>query len=115
MPRWIQTLLVILLGLAVGLFYGWRVAPVEYTDIAPNSLHEDYQSEYILMVAESYQSDKNLDLAVRHIALLGNKNPIEIITKSLAQHDYTLGEKEFLESLLVDLQLWRGSSQESAQ
>ena len=115
MPRWTQALLAALLGLAAGLFYGWRVAPVEYVDLSPNALHADYQAEYILMVAESYQSEQNLDLAARQLALLGSTTPAETITKNLAQNDYTIGEIELLEKLLVGIRTWQLSSAESAQ
>jgi len=115
MPRWIQALLATLLGLAAGLFYGWRVAPVEYVDLSPNALNTAYQAEYILMVAESYQNGQNLDLAVRQLALLNSSPPAEIITKNLAQNDYTIGETELLENLLVDIKTWQLSSPEAAQ
>ena len=33
----------VLLGAAAGLFYGWVVNPVEYVDIAPESLRDGLQ------------------------------------------------------------------------
>ena len=35
MSRWVKFFLVIAVGLAAGMFYGWVVNPVEYIDIAP--------------------------------------------------------------------------------
>ena len=63
MPRWIQTLIATAIGLATGLFYGWSIAPVEYIDASPGTLHIDYRSDYAIMVAEAYQNEESLDLA----------------------------------------------------
>ena len=115
MSRWHQILLVALLGLAAGLFYGWRVAPVEYVDLAPNTLHADYRAEYILMVAESYQSEKDLDLAARRLALLSSAHPVEIIAESLDESDYTKNEIELLEELQREIRTWQPSLAEAAQ
>ena len=115
MSRWIQALLATALGLAAGLFYGWRIAPVEYIDLAPNTLRADYRADYILMVAESYQSDKDPELATRHLALLGSTDPTEIIIKSLEENDYTIDEIKLLEELLGDIEIWQLTLAESAQ
>jgi len=46
MSRWLQALLITLFGLAVGLFYGWRIAPVEYINTTPDTLDQSYKNEY---------------------------------------------------------------------
>ena len=83
MPRWIQTLLLALLGLATGLIYGWNIAPVEYIDTTPDTLRTDYRADYALMVAEAYESEHNLDLAARQLALLDSDHPTEIAAQAL--------------------------------
>ncbi len=113
MPRWIQILLVTILGLVAGLFYGWRVAPVEYIDLAPNTLRADYRAEYVLMVAEAYKSEKDLDLAARRLALLGSAHPVEIIAENLDESDYTKGEIKLLEELQREIRTWQPSLAES--
>ena len=113
MSRWIQTLLAAILGLAFGLFYGWRIAPVEYTDLAPNTLRADYRAEYTLMVAETYAQEKDLDLAARHLALLGSTAPAEIIQEHLDTAEYTEKEIEILEELLSEIRAWQPSLAES--
>ncbi len=104
MPRWLQTLLAILLGTMVGLFYGWRVAPVEYTDLALNTLRADYRAEYALMVAETYQHDADLDLATRRLALLGNAPSAKIIQENLDNGEYSQEEIEIIEKLLGEIE-----------
>jgi hypothetical protein len=91
MSRWTKFLLAVLLGAAAGLFYGWVVNPVEYVDIAPESLRVDYKTDYVLMVAEAYQVDHDLELAVRRLALLGSSTPSNIVANALSyalQHEY---------------------------
>jgi hypothetical protein len=83
MGRWIRFSLAILLGVGLGLAYGWLVSPVKYVDTVPETLRIDYKTDYVLMVAESYQVDKNLDLAVRRLALLGSLPPAEQVYQAI--------------------------------
>jgi hypothetical protein len=87
MSRWTKFLITVILGGAAGLFYGWRVNPVEYVDITPDSLRVDYKTDFVLMVAESYQVDHNLGLAVRRLALLGNASPTDIVAIAINYTD----------------------------
>ena len=113
MSRWIQALLAAVLGLVIGLFYGWRIAPVEYTDLAPNALHADYRNDYILMVAESYENDKDLELAAHHLALISSATPVEITAESLATNDYAQKDIDKLENLLSEMRAWQPALSES--
>ena len=61
MSRWIKFFIVIALGLAAGLIYGWAISPVEYTNTTPDTLRADYRSDYVLMVAEVFHADQNVD------------------------------------------------------
>ncbi|MFZ0531621.1 MAG: hypothetical protein WAM09_00440 [Anaerolineales bacterium] len=109
MSRWTKFLVAVILGAAAGLFYGWVVNPVEYVDIAPESLRVDYKTDYVLMVAESYQVDQNLGLAVRRLALLGSSAPTEIVANALSyalQHEYASQDLSLLQSLGEALLTW---------
>jgi nucleotide-binding universal stress UspA family protein len=83
MSRWIKFLIAIAIGLALGLLYGWLVSPVEYIDTSPDTLRADYQLDYVLMVAETYQAEQNLDLAARRLAMLGSDLPADIVAVAL--------------------------------
>ncbi|MBT3336593.1 MAG: hypothetical protein HN855_12185 [Anaerolineae bacterium] len=107
MSRWLQALLIAILGLVAGLFYGWRVAPVEYFDTTPDTLHSQYKSEYTLMVAETYQSTKDLELAARQLALLGSAHPAEIVQEALDYADFTPEENIKLAALLDKIEAWQ--------
>ncbi|MFZ2097343.1 MAG: hypothetical protein WAV05_11970 [Anaerolineales bacterium] len=109
MSRWTKFLIAVILGATIGLFYGWVVNPVEFVDIAPQSLRVDYKSDYVLMVAESYQVDHDLGLAVRRLALLGSAAPTEIVANSLSyalQHEYPPQDLSLLQSLGEALLTW---------
>ncbi len=79
MSRWIGFLFVILVGVALGLLYGWVVDPVEFIDTTPDSLREDYRADYVLMVAEIYQADRDSAAAVTRLTFLANEEPLAAI------------------------------------
>ena len=83
MARWLRFLIAILVGLAVGLAYGWLVSPVRYIDTSPNTLRIDYKTDYVLMVSETYQSEKDLEQAVRRLGLLGTTSPAELVAQTI--------------------------------
>ncbi len=71
------------LGLIGGLLYGWLVQPVEFVDTTPDSLRQDYKTDFVLMVAEAYQSERDLSQAERRLALLGPTSPLEKVERAL--------------------------------
>ncbi len=83
MGRWIRFILVVVVGIGLGLFYGWVIDPVKYVDTTPDSLRIDYKSDYVLMVAEAYNSERDLGLAVSRLALLGAKAPADIVQQAV--------------------------------
>jgi hypothetical protein len=83
MARWIGFIIAILLGAALGLSYGWIFSPVRYVDTSPDTLRIDYKTDYVLMVAEAYQNENDLGLAVRRLALLGNVSPANMVGQAV--------------------------------
>ncbi|MEW5870414.1 MAG: hypothetical protein AB1894_14155 [Chloroflexota bacterium] len=83
MSRWIRFLIAILVGIGLGLLYGWVISPVEYVNTTPDTLRIDFKTDYVLMVAEAYQSDGNLPLAVRRLALLGEAPPNDLAYQAI--------------------------------
>lgn len=57
-PYYLLTGLII--GLILGIFYGWVVNPTRYVDISPEALHPDQKKQYLLLVAESYQANEDI-------------------------------------------------------
>jgi hypothetical protein len=75
-------LLLLLIGLAAGLYYGWVIAPVRYVDADPASLHPAFKDDYVLMIATAYAGDGNLDAARAALARLGFAEPAAAVTAS---------------------------------
>ncbi len=107
MSRWIKFLLVMVIGIAGGLLYGWILNPVKYVDTTPDTLRIDYKTDYVLMVAETYHADKNLDLAIQRLAILGEPT-VEITVQAILfaeQNGYTDNDLILMRALSGALQL----------
>ena len=112
MSRWTLPLLALVLGIALGLVYGWVVSPVQYVDTTPDTLRADYRADYILMVAEAYQTEHDLDLAARRLAIFGSAPPADIASSALPfgpSAGFTPAELALLEALVQDLRGWQPS------
>jgi hypothetical protein len=121
MSRWYKFFIVIALGLAAGLIYGWVISPVEYTNTTPDTLRADYRSDYVLMVAEVFHTDQNVDQAARRLGILGSEPPAKIAAQALdyARHTVPVSFREanfpasdlaLLQSLVAALQTWQPAS-----
>jgi hypothetical protein len=113
MRRWFWFLIVVLLGIGVGLLYGWVINPVKYVDTIPANLRSDYQTDYVLMVAESYLAEGDLDQAARRLAVLGDFHPAEIVRQAMivaAQIPFADSDQELLSVLASALQSWSPDS-----
>lgn len=83
MSRWFRFFIVLAVGFGIGLLYGWVVNPVAYVDTFPETLREDYQADYVLMVAEAYQTEQDITLAVERLAFLGFTPPRELVEQAM--------------------------------
>jgi hypothetical protein len=107
MPRWAKFLTAIAVGLAAGLVYGWIISPVEYVDTTPGSLRADYRTDCVLMAAEIYHADGNLDQAARRLAILGSDSSANIAAQALAyglQNKFPEDDLRLLQELAAALQ-----------
>ena len=112
MKRWIWILLATVAGIGLGLLYGWVIDPVDFVDLTPDTLRADYRADYILMVAEAYQSENDLDLAARRLAIFGSDPPADIAAQALQfgpSAGFTPSELSTLESLVQALRAWQPS------
>ncbi|MGB2894887.1 MAG: hypothetical protein WBB65_01820 [Anaerolineales bacterium] len=78
-----RLLIGILIGLLLGLLFGWVIRPVEYVDTAPEALRDDFRSDYVLMVAEAYLVDRDLELARYRLASLGSRPPLNYVIDAI--------------------------------
>ncbi len=63
------------IGLVAGILYSWLVAPVQFMDTEPASLHPDFRAEYRALIAQAYLADGDLGRAQMRLALLQDENP----------------------------------------
>lgn len=109
MSRWIRFFIAILIGTGLGLLYGWVISPIEYIDTAPGTLRVDYRTDYVLMVAETFSSESDVDLAVRRLGLLGEAPPIELVESAITfaqKAGYTDNDLDLLQVLLNAIQAY---------
>ena len=98
------------LGAAVGLIYGWVIEPVEFTDVTPDLLREDYRVDFVLMTAEAYQNDFDSEAAARRLALLGSAAPESFVLSALeyaSTNAFTPEEISALQTLLTAMQTYQ--------
>jgi hypothetical protein len=74
-------LLMILLGLSVGLVYGWVINPPEVKNTTLSALRGDYKADYVLMVAESFSVDQDSTAALKSLKYLNPSDPIQVVVK----------------------------------
>jgi hypothetical protein len=102
MSRWTLFLLVIIVGLGLGLVYGWVINPVSFQDTTISSLRIDYKTDYTLMVAEVYHQENDLEWALNRLTLLEDPSPLTSVENALrfaSQADYTLPDMFLLRDL----------------
>ena len=105
--RWFFFLIFIVLGVAMGLIYGWVINPAQYTDASPDLLKEDYRTDYVLMVAEAYSSEQDLSLAIDRLGFLGGPSPAQAVAEAIAfagRAGYHPDDLFLMQSLLLALQ-----------
>ena len=110
MSRWLLPLILTIIGIALGLFYGWIINPVKFVDTTPASLRADYRTDYVLMVAEAYHADQDVDLAVRRLAIFGSETPAAITAQALQvgrQTNYSENDIALLQELTRAMQAYQ--------
>ena len=106
----IKVAIAAILGIALGLVYGWVIDPIEYTDVPPNILREDYRADYVLMVAEAYQNEIDSETVARRLAVFGGESPALITSVTLEyakKNNFTENEIQALQDLLTAMQTYQ--------
>jgi len=108
--NWFKIIIAMIIGIALGLVYGWVIDPIEYTDITPSILREDYRADYVLMVAEAHQSEQDSEISARRLAILGSESPVQIVASALEfaiKNNFTQNEILLLQGLLTAMQTYQ--------
>jgi hypothetical protein len=83
MRRIVSFILAILVGTAAGLAYGWLISPGRNSNLQADVLRIDYKADYVLMAAESYAGDKDIQTAAKRLAPLGVDTPASIAQQAV--------------------------------
>lgn len=103
----------LLIGLAVGLLIGYRIFPVQFFDITPVSLHEDFKQEYLVSVGLAYHADKDIGRAYSRMSqMMSPINIDDLRTMNLKLEDNEDNRRyyEQVRSFINDLQSYMSSS-----
>ncbi len=73
----------LVIGLAMGLIYGWVLRPVTYVDTSPGTLRQDFRADYVLMTAQAFDADEDLELARVRLAALGPRPPLDLVVEAI--------------------------------
>ena len=109
--RWVFIILALLVGIGLGLAYGWYIDPVDFFDLTPDTLSADYKADYVLMTAEAYRLEQDPGLAARRLAIFGTQSPSSIAASGLEYaRDNGFSDEDVakLQELVTALQAWSG-------
>lgn len=95
MGRWIRFFIAMAIGAVAAMYYGWKINPVRYTETTPDTLRIDYKTDYVLMVAEAFKTEGDLDLSVRRLVLISDDLPVDIVTKAIQYASNLTGEDAY--------------------
>lgn len=73
----------LIVGLLLGVFYGWVIDPVEWKDADITHLRQDLQVDYLRMAIDSYAYNKDAALATQRYAELG-ENGEQVLSEVVA-------------------------------
>lgn len=81
--RLVGFVLSILLGLIAGLAYGWLIKPAGVKTTTLNSMRADYKADFVLMIAESYSVDQDLETALNLLKRVEPTQPQQAVQEAL--------------------------------
>jgi len=107
LARYFWFSLSILLGLLVGLLLGSRFLPLPYENLPMDTLRADYKTDYVLMVAEAYHNDHNIQQAQDLLIRLGPETGAYQVQQAMVKArelSYASQDVDWLNQLLEELQ-----------
>lgn len=101
-------------GIGLGLLIGWGIAPVEYVDTDISFLHPDYKQDLMVMIAEAYLADGDLDTAHARLVLLRLGDPALAVADLAEQRAFESGPLAEIQALAT-LASAMGAQRDSVQ
>ncbi|MBG0788107.1 MAG: hypothetical protein H0S79_23725 [Anaerolineaceae bacterium] len=94
--------LMIVLGIAAGVAYGWLINPVRYADTGPSTLGMNFKTDYALMTAEIYNVEGDPVMAMARLTTLGEDSTLQIMDEALAfaeEQQYSANDLQLMSDL----------------
>lgn len=107
MGRKLVFFVMIFVGLAAGLLYGWVIKPSAQMDNPLSALRQDFKSDYVLMVAEVYNKDGDLKLAIQRLNQLEDGGADQTASNALVyarNAGYSINDLELISAMIQDIQ-----------
>ena len=98
--RYLFFAIAILVGIAAGIFLGWKIIPARNVHSEPYTLRIDYKTDYVLMVSELFQQDSDFDMALARLIYLGESPPEEKLLSAIQYADENAYEYKDLQMML---------------
>jgi hypothetical protein len=98
----------LLIGIAIGLLYGWVFQPNEPGETSPQSLQDSYRAEIVLMVAEIFAAEDDIELVRQRMTALGLDSYANDIANALnyaKAHDFSDQDIDLLNDLAIHFNL----------
>lgn len=105
--RFLWFIIAIFSGLVAGLLAGWVIFPPQATAAEPDSLRADYQADVVLMTAEIYAHDGDLNAAATRLQWLGDEPPLTYVQRAILtgqELGFSQGDMQSLAALFTGLQ-----------
>lgn len=109
MSRYFYFALAMLLGVGLSLLFGLIANPVQLPDPTIRGLREDYKTDFVLMIAETYAFNGELPQAISRLGRLEDEAPIQSVQKALifaVDHGYTPADLITMRDLEVAVRTW---------
>jgi hypothetical protein len=109
--RLLLIIIALIIGVGIGLAYGWLIDPVDFFDLTPDTLRADYKTDYVLMTAEAYRAEQDPGLAARRLAIFGSQSPTAIASEGLAYaraNGFPDADIVLIQELVTAMQAWSG-------
>jgi hypothetical protein len=96
-------LIAVIIGMLTGIGYGWWLRPQFYSQASLSNLRVDYRTDYVLMTAEIYHQEHNLEEATQRLQQLGSGTPERYSREALlsaGQLGYSPNDLQYLADLV---------------
>jgi hypothetical protein len=111
MKRFLLLLAGTVAGVLLGAWYGWSVSPVTYTETSPDQLRPEFRADYVLMVAETYSAEHDLDQAAVRLSRMGQADLAGLVRQVAGAYQeagYPEQDIALLNNLARDLEGYSG-------